>query len=287
MKDQFYIVLPSNSSMRYFADNTTTHFVTQLPQPVRLEGSWSVALTEIQIPLTFQHVSTDVEGRLVILDSIPRSDTVAIVLLDDIPISKDNTDVSQMRGRITVSSVVRPGIYSNIETLLEEINNLHCVKGHLEFILERGGYVTVKRICLEDECETFDHILKLPEKLNKILGFDKAQSISFRNNEISVLSDRPANLSMGLPAILMVYTDICEPYVTGDVHTRMLRAVPLGSEHYTYGSTRIKTFSPPMYLPLLFHSFQTIEIDIRDQHGQLLPFDCGTLTVTLHLKRTD
>ena len=32
MKDQFYIVLPSNSSMNNFSENTTTHFITQLPQ---------------------------------------------------------------------------------------------------------------------------------------------------------------------------------------------------------------------------------------------------------------
>ena len=55
MQDQFYIVLPSNSSMNYFAENTTTHFITQLPHQIRLQGSWS-ALTEIQIPLTFQHM---------------------------------------------------------------------------------------------------------------------------------------------------------------------------------------------------------------------------------------
>ena len=39
MKDQFYIVLPSNSSMNYFAGNTTTHFTMQLPHQIRLEGS--------------------------------------------------------------------------------------------------------------------------------------------------------------------------------------------------------------------------------------------------------
>ena len=59
MKDEFYIVLPSNSSMNYFSENTTSHFITQLPQQIRLQGSWSVTLTEVQIPLTFQHVSSE------------------------------------------------------------------------------------------------------------------------------------------------------------------------------------------------------------------------------------
>ena len=60
MKDEYiYIVLPSNSSMNYFSENTTSHFITQLPQQICLQGSWSVALTKVQIPLTFQHVSSE------------------------------------------------------------------------------------------------------------------------------------------------------------------------------------------------------------------------------------
>ena len=87
--------------------------------------------------------------------------------------------------------------------------------------------------------------------------------------------------------MLMIYSDIYEPYVTGDVQTRLLRAVSLNIDDYTYGSTRIKNFSLPMYIPLLFNLFQTIEIDIRNQSGRVIPFDYGTLTVTRHFKRLD
>lgn len=56
MKEHFYMVLPSNSSMRYFPDNTATHFVTQLPQPIHLADGWGVALTDIQGSRTLLHV---------------------------------------------------------------------------------------------------------------------------------------------------------------------------------------------------------------------------------------
>ena len=85
----------------------------------------------------------------------------------------------------------------------------------------------------------------------------------------------------------MIYSDICESYVNGDVQTRFLRMVSLHIDDYTYGSTQIKSFSPPMYIPLLFNSFQTIEIDIRDQSGRVIPLDHGALTVTLHFKRLE
>ena len=72
----------------------------------------------------------------------------------------------------------------------------------------------------------------------------------------SIEGDRPAHLSNGLPFMLIIYSDICEPYVTGDVQTRLLRAISLNIDDYTYASTRIKSFSSPMYIPLLFSSFQ-------------------------------
>ena len=110
---------------------------------------------------------------------------------------------------------------------------------------------------------------------------------SFITHEESVVNVRPAHLSNGLPSMLMIYSDICEPYVTGDVQSRLLRAVLLNIDDYTYGSTRIKSLSPPMYIPLLYNSFQTIEIDIKDQSGCTISFDYGTLTVTLDFKKLD
>ena len=272
MKDQFYVVLPSNSSMNYFKENTTTHYVTQLSQQLRLEGAWNVALTEIQVPLTFQHIQDDGMDRNVQLIRLPRSSLVT----------------NETRGVASLcASTVRPGIYKNLENLLTELNNLDCLKSHLYFNLERGGYGTIKRTCLQGECKIRDHELRLSKKLMKILGFPNLKPITFVNDQDFVISQQPANLANALPTMLMVYTDICEPYATGDVHSRLLRAVSLSSTEYIYGAMKIKTFSPPMYLPVLYNSFQTIEIDIRDQQGLPIPFDYGTLTVTLHLKRLD
>lgn len=56
-------MLLSNSSMKFYPDNKTTHFVTKLPRHVELMGKWFVALVEIQIPLTFQHVPSSSDQR--------------------------------------------------------------------------------------------------------------------------------------------------------------------------------------------------------------------------------
>ncbi len=48
MAGQFYLTLPSNSSMEYFPGNTLTNFKTKLAQPIELTGEWEVALSEFQ-----------------------------------------------------------------------------------------------------------------------------------------------------------------------------------------------------------------------------------------------
>ena len=51
MASQFYLTLPSNSSMEYFPANTLTNFKTKLAQPLELIGEWEVALSEFQYPV--------------------------------------------------------------------------------------------------------------------------------------------------------------------------------------------------------------------------------------------
>ena len=45
---QFYLTLPSNSSMEYYPENTVANFETRLTNLISLEGDWDVALYEIQ-----------------------------------------------------------------------------------------------------------------------------------------------------------------------------------------------------------------------------------------------
>jgi len=47
------MVLPSNSSMCYFPENTTTFFITELPHTIHLHEEWEVALSEIQFFYTY------------------------------------------------------------------------------------------------------------------------------------------------------------------------------------------------------------------------------------------
>jgi hypothetical protein len=44
-------------------------------------------------------------------------------------------------------------------------------------------------------------------------------------------------------------------------------------------------FDPTQYCPLLQKLFQTVEIDLRDDTGYIVPFERGRVVVTLHCRK--
>src|SRR6218665_3155910 len=59
----FYVTLPSNSSIRYYPDNTTTRYTTRLENTLALTGDWEVGLIEIQYQHTWFNLDS-IEGRV-------------------------------------------------------------------------------------------------------------------------------------------------------------------------------------------------------------------------------
>ena len=53
MESEFYVTLPSNSSMQYISDNKTSNFVMKLSRTLQLDGEGEVSLAEIDYPHTW------------------------------------------------------------------------------------------------------------------------------------------------------------------------------------------------------------------------------------------
>ena len=125
-------------------------------------------------------------------------------------------------------SSIESGVYSDVNSLIDEINGLECMKSHLKITKTRGGYVTISQICGSD-CSAESHEVSFSKKLKRILGFETLlsnPSCSIKNG-YPVTGKRPANLTNALPNTLMVYRDILKPLITGDVQARLLRAISL------------------------------------------------------------
>ena len=56
MASEFYLVLPSNSSMVTHPNNTLAQYITNLPRRISLSGVWECGLTEIHYPHDWYNV---------------------------------------------------------------------------------------------------------------------------------------------------------------------------------------------------------------------------------------
>lgn len=83
---------------------------------------------------------------------------------------------------------------------------------------------------------------------------------------------------------LYVYCDLIQHIAVGDASAPLLRIVNANTGNY--GDEVHQIYEPPRYMPLLKYEFDTIEIDIRDTFSNPIPFEFGSLNLTLHFRRT-
>nr|XP_015840030.1 PREDICTED: uncharacterized protein LOC107398959 [Tribolium castaneum] len=301
--NDFYLTLVSNSSSNYFPENTTTHFCTQLPKTVHLDGEWCVGLSEIQYPYSFLTVNS---GENIIyctyqfsLSTIIQQGEKGIdALFNDVRCSawideqvrrrkykssKEFMYDIKMRKFTFESDVIvtkyktkiEAGNYETIESILEALNSLRpLVIDNVQFRLNDGS----KRIIVT--CSSL-HLssLSFSPTLSLQLGFKPD------TNVLNKTSTHPANILLGLPSQLFVYSDIIEPQLVGDILAKVIRTVVINNKYYIYGTHHTQIFSHPHYVPVLKREFENIEIDIRSSTGEKVPFQFGTLCVKLHFKK--
>lgn len=250
-KDDFYLTLPSNSSMSYFPDNKTANFSTKLPRPIKLEGEWSVGIVEFQYPCTMFTVQEQQNIMYITKKMIVPNEAVEQI--------------------VTYKNHIPASSYENIDDVLVACNSRETFKLRHDKI---SKFITLS----QDDNRLVT--LNFSPKLSLQLGFDPNTNIATKR-----IGKFPANIYLGLPSQLFVYCDIIEPQMVGDVICPLLRIIPLDPAKYIYGSNKMHVFSPPHYVPVMRREFDIIEIDIRTNSGENIPFQFGTSCVKLHFKR--
>lgn len=247
----FYLTLLSNSSFSYFPDNKTTNFSTKLPKSIKLEGEWSVGVVEFQYPCTMFTVQDN-------------NNIMYITKRMVVPHEKESSAV-------TYKSHIPASSYDDIDDIITALNSRESFKLRHDKV---SKFITLTG-------DTSNLIsLNFSTKLCLQLGFDPNTNIAVKKS-----SKFPANIYLGLPSQLLIYCDIVEPQIVGDVMCPLLRIIPLDPVKYAYGSNKMHIFSPPHYIPVMRREFDTIEIDIRSNTGDCIPFQFGTSCIKLHFKR--
>ncbi|GFY29337.1 uncharacterized protein TNCV_4724651 [Trichonephila clavipes] len=191
----FYVTLPSDSSMHFFPENKISHFKTQLPSPVCLNGEWEVGLSEIIYPHSWLNVN--------------ETNNYFLYKAGDGNISS------------TVKRTIDVGCY---ETMLDIISavQLALPKNPNRFTIIYNK--ATKRVKINAVQGSSLHL----ENLGELLGFKR-------------------------------------------------NAIIIGKD----GETISQYYDRPQYLPLVRHSFQTIQSELRLNSGDFVPFERGQIGSSL------
>jgi hypothetical protein len=241
----FYLTLPSNSSMSFYPENTLSSFTTRLPNSIDLDGDWEVGLVEIQYPHNWYNVPMELSPRTLAITSHGVRTMVAI----------------------------HPGYYPSMESLTRAVENV------INEEVDPLGKLSYNPITGKVKGKfQVDMTIQTPPHLQKMLGLDS------ENWTVSAGRMWKALEVADLDPIdsLYLYCDVIEPRVVGDSLVPLLRIVPVEGEHNDL-VTRI--YENVHYVRLQRKSFQTLEINIRDRTGKKVPFERGTLNVTLHFRQ--
>ena len=83
---------------------------------------------------------------------------------------------------------------------------------------------------------------------------------------------------------LYVYSDIIEPIHVGDTLTQLLRFVEIPNG-YKFGDQVVLSYPDTQYIPVNKNEIDMIEIEIKNEYGELFPFEYGRSIITLHFRQ--
>lgn len=253
---QFFLSLPSDSSMGMYPENVSAWYKTHLVRPVQLEGNgWEVALVDLFYPKTWLNIREEDEVKM----------TVSYLSTD-----------KEYR---TISLPLKPAIYRDVEDVIEALKiemdtvsislkdkvnmKRHKNSGKIRFSPQNGVSVILS--------ETLGTILGFPGKVD-IQGLTKSPNYP--------------DIKCGMHNFF-VYSDVVEASLVGDTMAPLLRIIRAeltqkGEEH---SGLAHYTCQKPFYYPVAKSNFQTLEMNIRDELGRNVAFAGGKVIATLHFRQ--
>lgn len=279
-RDNFYMVLPSNTSSYSDTPNFISRYTIHLPKTLELDKQhWEVALVQINFPISWYIIS----GKKYYVDFFPR----ALYM---------NSNVEKRRRRVP------RGNYRDMRELVDTLNDVKGDEVESYFKVTQTNKVSLV-------VAPYEHVALSPA-LAKVLGFtygDKPLAIdsppymdatedflfSHNNSEWMIsfkleeeiprtfVASTHSNLD-GHVFNVYVYCNIVEPTLVGDTYVPLIDTIGVGDLQARYVSLKYET---PHYLPLLTGNIQNIEIMLCDDTGEQIRFRWGRVIVKLHFRR--
>lgn len=259
--EDFYVTLPSDSSMQRFPNNNGGKFTVQLPQRLSLNSHfWEVALTEIAFNQDWPPVlSSDIWVKICINDKTGATWKVcATEYLEDGLWKRKYDDFPDF-------------IESSIVPLINKTLACNKIKhGAFQFVHSKDsvrfsatGIISPTGMPIRIEFST---------TLLSIMGFARDQLVESRYFQSAVdktLSSPTSfftpNLNRGI-TLLMVYTNIIKPHIAGHSMAPLLRIIEVLPD-LSKDTTRLITILRPQFYTLNMDEISDISIEIYSLGG--------------------
>lgn len=279
---EFYINLPSNSSKKYFQDNTLSHYRTHLPRRIDLEGDWQVGLTELVYnshSTKFVHEEYGNENVLQLKDG----DSIEIINFPAKEYKSVNEFLDTLFSQVKNNHLGQKAVEAAMKAFRVVYNEPHKYtpysgKGKSNVLIHNNEKI-------QFEMMHFDSVLTLVRQLDSRVKNENLRTqimsaaLGYLVDKLNYFHD--ANMNNPNSNLCFLYLNVINPVISGDVLANTLRVVELKPKG---GST---IFNPVYYHSVNLKNFQTLELEMRYDTGEYVnfyPSSQPTLAV-LHFKR--
>ena len=253
------VVLPSNSSERYYPNNTLAEYTVQLPQHLDLsDGPYEVGLEEASFFKSWNNVRN--------------ANFVVTTIVD--------------KGKHKIS--LTDGYYETPEKLISELN-----KASANQCPENIGSVTfeyneISRKCIVKASFVTPSIVIFSKNLGRLLGnpvlppADSTLDMQSMTNPLSYYLISASCVKLDDIYNVMIYTDIIDHGIVGGVNAPLLRSISVTGNHWKPQTT---VFNKIQYLPVTRKLIGSISIYLYTDYGEKVPFLEGRTVITLRFRK--
>lgn len=277
MDSQFYIHLPSDSSLAVYPDNTIAKYSTKLSKSIELDGQYECGLSEIIYPTNyFNFDNRGKEYRFWIQTSVKTVD----------PETREEELVESKRKK----KLVRNGNYKSLDEFLtnfnrqiaEEMTESDLPSNCVKFAKSDEDRMILVVSSPRDRPILDGTFFVMSPQLARRLGYEDDIDPTPLTANQRLRAKNSFELNMG-KNIMYIYSDVISHSLVGDVSAPLLRACNLPL--LPHDNSIHLTFPDVHYKPVQKFEFDTIDISINTEEGLPMPFQSGKVLITLHFRR--
>jgi hypothetical protein len=275
-KETYIIDLPSDSSYKIYKNNMLSKFSVYLPETIKLNSDYEVALAQIIYPSNIFNIPYDMSIKykvkfkneeIIVVNKLLNKGCyhTEVELIN--AISKLFNETNKIEIENFLKSIYPNPTFSVINLpKIEFINDIvNCTHGEI-------------KIVRKNKEENTKIVIDFDDYLFHMLGFEDSQLLN--------LGKAKYYIDMyGQIHTMYVYTDIMQPTIVGHEKANVLRVVALDSPKTSkVNEMKCEHYNAPLFHPLKILNFDTIEIQLLDNRGKLIQFENGKVIITLILK---